>query len=77
MVVDLYDPGCPVIRHIDGWFANHDAWYRTDHKQPRLHKGKEFNRETVHSLVRCMPLSFKVISVDMSMGASAPPPAGR
>jgi SAM-dependent methyltransferase len=30
IVVDLHDPGSPVIRHIDWWFAPADAWYRTE-----------------------------------------------
>ncbi|GIJ54446.1 class I SAM-dependent methyltransferase [Virgisporangium aurantiacum] len=30
VVVDLHDPGWPVIRHIDGWFAPHGAWYRSE-----------------------------------------------
>ena len=28
VVVDLHDPAWPVIRHIDGWFAPHESWYR-------------------------------------------------
>ncbi|WP_249713825.1 class I SAM-dependent methyltransferase [Rhizomonospora bruguierae] len=30
IVVDLHDPTWPVIRHIDGWFAPTNAWYRTE-----------------------------------------------
>ena len=30
VVVDLHDPDWPVIRHLDWWFAEEDAWYRTE-----------------------------------------------
>jgi SAM-dependent methyltransferase len=30
IVVDLHDPGWPVIRHLDWWFAPDDAWHRTE-----------------------------------------------
>lgn len=50
------------------WFRVYDTWFRTDHKTPRLHHGKPFTREVVHSQVRCDSLLFKVVSVDMSMG---------
>ena len=43
------------------------AWYRTDHAQARLHKGKPFNRETVKALLRCDDFSFKIERVDMSL----------
>jgi hypothetical protein len=48
------------------------VWYRTDHAVPRLHKGKAFNREVVQSRVDCDSLTFKVVSVDMSMGSEPP-----
>jgi hypothetical protein len=48
------------------WYV---VWYRTEHAQPRLHKGKPFNRETVKSLLRCDDYSFKIASIDMSIGA--------
>ena len=54
------------------WFRVYDTWFRTDHKTPRLHNGKQFNRELVHSQVRCDSLQFKVVSVDMSMGDDKP-----
>ena len=53
-----------VSRH---WDRSWQVWYRTDHAVPRLHKGKEFNREIVQSRVDCDSLMFKVVSVDMSM----------
>src|SRR5258705_2003203 len=46
----------------------YSEWYRTDHKLPRLHREKPFNREVVHSLVLCDSLWFKVLSVDMYFG---------
>jgi len=48
------------------------VWYRTDHAIPRLHKGKEFDREIVQSAIRCDSLWFKVAKVDMSTGAGKP-----
>jgi SAM-dependent methyltransferase len=30
VVVDLTDPAWPVIRHIDGWFAPRESWYRSE-----------------------------------------------
>lgn len=64
------------IERLSGGF-NHrygmsDVWYRTDHKLPRLHDGREFTREVVHSLVRCDSLWFKVSRVDMSVGDARP-----
>src|SRR5436309_4096928 len=56
-------------RRTDGWFV---VWYRTDHAVTHLHHGKPFNREIVQSFLRCDNLSFKIISVDMSLGAHAP-----
>lgn len=65
-----------VRRGLDrSWTGVHptsEVWYRTDHKLPRLHEGKLFTREIVHSIVRCDSLWFKVISVDMSMGDKRP-----
>jgi hypothetical protein len=45
------------------------VWYRTDHAQPRLHKGQPFDRELVKTLLRCNDLSFKIQRVDMSSRA--------
>lgn len=56
-------------RRNNVWYA---VWYRTDHTQTRLHNGKPFNRELVESLLRCDNLSFKVLSVDMSMAGDLP-----
>jgi hypothetical protein len=53
-------------------YTLYTVWYRTDHAQTRLHNGKPFNRELVQSLLRCDNLSFKVLSVDMSMGGKLP-----
>lgn len=58
-----------VSRH---WDRSWQVWYRTDHAVPRLHKGKEFNREIVQSRVNCDNLTFKVLSVDMSMNGGPP-----
>jgi len=46
----------------------YEVWYRTDHRMPREHKGKTFDREVVQSIVQCDSLWFKVISVDMWRG---------
>lgn len=54
------------------WDRSWQVWYRTDHAVTRLHKGKEFNREVVQSRVHCDSLTFKVVSVDMSMGDGPP-----
>jgi hypothetical protein len=51
------------------WYV---VWYRTDHAQTSLHKGKTFNREIVKSLLRCDEMTFKIASVDMSLGANRP-----
>ena len=48
----------------------YDVWYRTDHATARLHEGRAFNREIVHSIVQCDSLWFKVMSVDMRMGGT-------
>jgi hypothetical protein len=48
------------------------VWYRTDHAQTRHHKGEPFDREVVQSYLRCADLSFKIVSVDMSLGANRP-----
>ncbi len=58
-----------VSRH---WDRSWQVWYRTDHTVPRLHKGQAFNREIVQSRVQCESLTFKVVSVDMSMGDRPP-----
>lgn len=50
----------------------YEVWYRTDHKRPRLHRGKPFNREIVRSLVQCDSLWFKVERDAMSMGDERP-----
>lgn len=52
--------------------ASYTVWYRTDHAQTRLHNGERFNRELVESLLRCDNLTFKVLSVDMSMAGDLP-----
>jgi hypothetical protein len=54
------------------WDRSWQVWYRTDHSVPRLHKEKPFNREIVQSRVNCDSLTFKVVSVDMSMGDGLP-----
>lgn len=54
------------------WDRSWQVWYRTDHAIPRLHKGKQFNREIVNSRVNCDSLVFKVVSVDMSMNGGPP-----
>src|SRR5689334_20594841 len=66
-----------LIQHEYWWYAGtrfdiYRVWYRTDHAKPRLHDDKSFNREVVHSLVRCDSLWYKVMSVDMSMGNEPP-----
>jgi hypothetical protein len=65
-----------VKRRIDWWeherLQTYEVWYRTDHAAPRLHEGKEFNREVVQSIVYCDSLWFKVLSVDMSMNGGRP-----
>jgi hypothetical protein len=50
--------------------ASYSVWYRTDHAQPRVNTKSEdvFNRELVHSVIRCRDFKFRVASVDMSMG---------
>ena len=53
-------------------YLTYTVWYRTDHTRTRLHNGKQFNRELVESIVRCDNLSFKVLSVDMSMADERP-----
>lgn len=58
-----------VSRH---WDRSWQVWYRTEHAVPRLHRRKEFNREIVHSRVNCDSLTFKVVSVDMSMNEGPP-----
>jgi hypothetical protein len=58
-----------VSRH---WDRSWQVWYRTEHAIPRLHKGKEFNREIVQSRVNCDSFTFKVVSVDMSMNDGPP-----
>jgi SAM-dependent methyltransferase len=30
VVIDLHDPGWPVIRHVDARLGRHDRWYRTE-----------------------------------------------
>ncbi|HYC49983.1 MAG TPA: hypothetical protein VEB19_02625 [Gemmatimonadaceae bacterium] len=54
------------------WVNVVETWYRTSHKLPRLHKGKEFDREVVRSVVRCDNLTFKVASIAMSRGNGRP-----
>jgi hypothetical protein len=54
------------------WDRSWQVWYRTDHAVPRLHKDKAFNREIVQSRVKCDSLTFKVVSVDMSMDDGPP-----
>ena len=51
------------------WLEAFEVTYRTDHAIPRLHNGKTFDREIVRALVQCSSMSFKVLSVDMSVGA--------
>jgi hypothetical protein len=58
---------------ITGRYARtYTVWYRTDHTIPRLYKDKEFNREIVQGVLQCEDMSFKIASVDMSMGARSP-----
>src|SRR5689334_141048 len=56
------------------WGNAFQVWYRTDHAIPRVHDSdkKLFNREVVHSIIRCDSLLFRVASVDMSMGSDRP-----
>ena len=65
-----------VKRSVEWWdhtmLQTYRVWYRTDHAAPRLHEGKQFNREVVQSIVYCDSLWFKVLSVDMSMNGGRP-----
>jgi hypothetical protein len=54
------------------WVTVVETFYQTRHKQTRLHKGKEFNREVVNSFVMCDSLWFTVKSVTMSMNGGRP-----
>jgi len=67
-----YNISIDTSRSIRRALGGYVVWYRTDHIGTHLHNGKPFNREVVQSLVRCDSLLFKVISVDMSLGARAP-----
>jgi hypothetical protein len=46
--------------------------YRTDHATTHNHNGLPFNREVVEAVLSCHNLSFRVASVDMSLGDGAP-----
>jgi hypothetical protein len=48
------------------------VWYKTDHAVTHLYERKQFNREVVQGLLHCGNLSFKVASVDMSLGGGHP-----
>lgn len=37
------------------------VWYETRHLEMREHEGSPWNREVIHSLLRCDPLSFKTV----------------
>jgi hypothetical protein len=38
-----------------------EVWYQTRHLEPREYNGVPWNREVIHSLLRCDPLSFKTV----------------
>ncbi len=61
-----------LIPQLGKWVSIVETLYRTNHKQTRLHKEKQFNREVVHSILMCDSLWFKVKSVTMSMGDGRP-----
>lgn len=48
------------------------VWYRTDHAVPHLYQRERFDREIVQGLLRCSDMSFKVVSVDLSLGDGDP-----
>jgi hypothetical protein len=58
----------PLMRPVTAYAV----WYRTDHRLPRLHDGKPFDREIVHSIVWCDSLWYKVLSVDMTLEGRLP-----
>ena len=37
------------------------VWYQTRHLTMKKHEGKDWNREVIHSYLRCEPLSFKTV----------------
>ena len=66
--IDTSRVGLDTIQELRRKIPVRDVWYRTDHKIPRLHGDKEFDRELVHSRVTCFAVpQFKVLAVDMSM----------
>jgi hypothetical protein len=74
---DIYIDTAHIRRRLEGVrrgpiYPSFEVWYRTDHRAPRLYKGKNFNREVVRSIVQCDSLFYKVMSVDMSMGDERP-----
>lgn len=47
-------------------------WSRTTHATPHYHNGMPFDREVILSVVACHSMTFRVASVDLSLGDDAP-----
>ena len=48
------------------------VWYETRHLAMREHEGKPWNREIIHSLLRCEPLSFKTVLTTIFLNDGPP-----
>jgi hypothetical protein len=48
------------------------VWYETRHLAEREHEGQPWNREVIHSLLRCEPLSFKTVLTTIFLDQGPP-----
>jgi hypothetical protein len=49
-----------------------DVWYQTRHAAMRDEAGKPWNREVIHSLLRCAPISFKTVMITVFLDGGPP-----
>ena len=62
-----YDIAIDTSRFERRSFREYLVWFRTQHGSVLAYKGKRFNREVVQAIVRCDNLTYKIVSVDMSL----------
>lgn len=63
-----YDIAIDTTRITNHYGRDYVVWYWTEHAVSHLYKGQPFNREIVQGMLQCHNLSFKIVSVDMSLG---------